>query len=60
MENRYVMLGLGTRGNFGIYLPEGAYVSKRTNLFSGAAAFHLPKASPLKAGKPSSTHKQIQ
>ena len=54
------MLGLGIRGTFGIYLPEGAYVSKRTNLFSGAAAFHLPKASPLKAGKPSSTHTQSQ
>ena len=49
VENEYVILGLGTRGNFGTYLPEGAYKSKKTNLFSGAAAFHLPTASPLKA-----------
>ena len=49
VENEYVILGLGTRGNFGTYLPEGAYKSKKTNLFSGAATFHLPIASPLKA-----------
>ena len=49
VENEYVILGLGTRGNFGTYLPEGAYKSKKTNLFSGAASFHLPTASPLKA-----------
>ena len=49
VENEFVILGLGTRGNFGTYLPEGAYKSKKTNLFSGAAAFHLPTASPLKA-----------
>ena len=48
MENEYVILGLGTRGNYGTYLPEGAYKSKKTNLFSGATAFHLPIASPLK------------
>ena len=54
------MLGLGQRGTFGTYLPEGAYVSKRTNLFSGATTFQLPKASTLKAGNPSSTHTQSQ
>ena len=47
-ENTLVLLGPGSRGNFGVFLPGGAYKSK-TPLFSGAASFHLPTASPLKA-----------
>ena len=47
-ENSLVLLGPGSRGNFGVFLPGGAYRSK-TALFSGAASFHLPTASPLKA-----------
>ena len=41
-------MGPGSRGNFGVFLPGGAYKSKIA-LFSGAAAFHLPTVSPLKA-----------
>ena len=46
IQNSLVILGPGSRGNFGLYLPEGAYKSKR-DLFSGATAFQLPTASPL-------------
>ena len=46
-KNELVILGLGTPGNFGVYLPQGAYKSKKTNLFSGAASFQMPTASPL-------------
>ena len=50
LENNLVLLGPGSRGNFGMYLPGGAYKSKETNFFSGATSFQLPTASPLKAG----------
>ena len=47
-KNTLVLLGPGYRGSFGVFLPGGAYKSKSA-LFSGAAAFHLPTVSPLKA-----------
>ena len=43
------MLGPGTRGAFGRWLPEGGYKSKKTNMFGGATSFQLPTVSPLQA-----------